>query len=107
MSHAEDNLMNNKKNARPRCALARGSGLSEDRALQIINNVAEEYVDLGETNFATKAELCEAILWLRKSSDREFHRTRSTLDQIFMLCAKSLTRQDEQPKTAPNSKAQP
>ena len=40
----------------------RGS-ISKDRALQISNNCSEEYIDLGQTNFATKAEMCETILW--------------------------------------------
>jgi len=40
---------------------------SDGRALQIINNVSEEYVDHGRTDFATPEELCQTILWLQKT----------------------------------------
>lgn len=68
--------------------------ISDDRALQIINNVAEEYVDLGQTDFATKAELCSAILWLRKHDLEEWQRMHSTLSDISLLCARRLLRTD-------------
>lgn len=38
--------------------------MTTDRHDQILNNVAEEWADLKQTDFATKAELCEVILTL-------------------------------------------
>lgn len=50
-----------------------GSGelvlLSDNRAMEIVNNVAEEFVDQGKTSFASKADLCRTILWLRNNGD--------------------------------------
>lgn len=46
--------------------------ITEDRILQISNNVSEEYVDLGETDFATKREFCEVVrYWQRKELEAQ------------------------------------
>ena len=76
--------------------------MSEDRAMQIINNVAEEFVDHGQTNFATKKELCETILWLRNHDGEERKRMHNTISEISMLCFRRLLRQDDSaPKGTP------
>lgn len=62
--------------------------LSKERALQISNNVSEEYVDLGDTSFATKQELCETIIWLRDEYEKELRRKDSALDEIAILALK-------------------
>jgi len=67
---------NDTENANCRKSLcgSRLKPISEERALQIINNVAEEFVDLGDTSFATKEELCETILWLRETTvDKDWY----------------------------------
>jgi len=76
-----------------------GSVISDDRAMQIVNNVAEEYVDLGRTNFAAKEELCRTILWLRQDAEKERQRLQGALDAIFTRCAQALLRRD-----SPNEK---
>lgn len=71
--------------------------------MQIINNVAEEFVDQGKTSFATKAELCRTILWLRRGTahDAALHartaldawgakRLRETLDGHRRIAAASI-----------------
>lgn len=68
----------------------RGEAISADRAMQIVNNVAEEYIDLGRTDFATKAELCEAIFWLRREAGDESQRLRDALSEIFTTSAFAL-----------------
>lgn len=40
----------------------------ENRAMQIVNNVAEEFCDHGDTRFATPEELCRTIQWLRNNT---------------------------------------
>ncbi len=45
----------------------------EDRAMEIINHVSEEFTDLGKAAFATPKELCETIRWLRNNTvDKSF-----------------------------------
>lgn len=63
--------------------------ITSDRALQIVNNVAEEFNDDADTSFATKAELCATILWLREDQDKELRRKDEALDEIFMTAAKA------------------
>lgn len=43
--------------------------MTPDRHDQILNHIAEEWVDLKQTDFATKAELCEVILRLMEELD--------------------------------------
>lgn len=44
--------------------------MTEERILQISNNCSEEFTDHGATDFATKAELCAAIMyWQTKAAD--------------------------------------
>ena len=53
--------------------LAGSETFNEDRAMEIINHVAEEFTDLGETSFATPQELCQTIQWLRDNTvDKSF-----------------------------------
>lgn len=80
--------------AHERCSRRDGSVISDDRAMQIVNNVAEEYVDLGRTNFAAKEELCRTILWLRQDAEKERQRLQGALDAIFTRCAQALLRRD-------------
>lgn len=61
---------------------------SDGRALQIINNVSEEYVDHGRTDFATPEELCQTILWLQKTHSADFMRKDACLDKIVSLAVK-------------------
>lgn len=56
--------------------------IKKDRALQISNNVSEEFLDHGQTNFATKAELCETILWLGTAYGDELRRKDAALRDI-------------------------
>lgn len=93
-----------KKDGRRALALATGSGIGEDRAMQIINNVAEEYADLGLTNFATKAELCETIRWLRNHDGEEWQRMQSTISEIATLCYTRLLRADVPKTSSPNDR---
>lgn len=58
---------------------------SKKRILQIINNIAEEYVDLKQTDFANKEELCEVILYLRKESTENFHLATGVVQRIGLL----------------------
>lgn len=67
--------------------------IAEDRALQILNNVAEEFWDDGLTNFATKTELCATIMWLRAQHENEFQRMRKALGQVVTIAAKAMFRQ--------------
>jgi hypothetical protein len=62
--------------------------ISKDRALQIANNCSEEYIDHGETNFATKTELCETVLMMRDMGGAELIRKDMALDEIVMLVTK-------------------
>lgn len=59
------------------------------RALQISNNVSEEYIDQGDTSFATKAELCETLIWFRNRFDAELRRKDSALDDIATAAVKA------------------
>lgn len=69
---------------------ARGNMLTPDKAMEIINNVSEAYIDLGSTKFATKEELCEAIYWLSQSSLREQERLRGMIENIGFACLKEI-----------------
>jgi hypothetical protein len=71
------------------------NSIAKDRALQINNNVAEEYVDHGDTSFATKAELCETILWLCNDHFAQLQRKDSALDDIFYLAIKARSYAEE------------
>ncbi len=53
-----------------------------DRWTQIVNNVFEEYADLGQTTFATKTELCETIMALSEHQRVELGRKDEALDRI-------------------------
>ncbi len=72
--------------------------MTTDRHDQILNHVAEEWVDLKQTNFATKAELCEVILRLLNELDdarlchpsEPFIGPLTLLDSMFMDDAKRL-----------------
>ena len=66
--------------------------MTDERAMQIINNVAEEWVDLGETDFATKNELCDAILWLRKKDQEQIQDYIAALSSIILEAGKALRR---------------
>lgn len=68
---------------------AKRGTMGKDRALQISNNVSEEYLDHAETDFATKGELCETIIWLRNQYDAELRRKDAALDDIFDLAAQA------------------
>ena len=61
--------------------------MREPRAMQIVNNVAEEYSDNGLTDFATKAELCETINWLCVQHREQLQRKDEGLDRIVNLAA--------------------
>lgn len=59
-------------------AMKRPPKITEERILQISNNVSEEYADHGETDFATKREFCETVrYWQRK--EMEAHEKHSIL----------------------------
>lgn len=53
--------------------------------MQIVNNVAEEWSDLGKTDFATKDELCATINWLRNTGGEEVQNLLGKLSQIAVL----------------------
>lgn len=59
--------------------------ITEERILQIVNNVAEEYVDLGQVNFATKEEFCETILYLRKESQSNWDKYLALRTELLLL----------------------
>lgn len=46
--------------------------IDEERILQISNNISEEYADLGEVDFASRAELCEVVHYFRHNLDNLF-----------------------------------
>jgi hypothetical protein len=60
-----------------------------ERALQISNNCSEEFLDHGETNFATKAELCAAILWLNDNCAKNLQKKDNALDEIATIAFKA------------------
>jgi hypothetical protein len=62
--------------------------ISYDRVMQVINNCAEEFVDLGQTNFATKAELCQAILFCREEAAMQLRRKDEALDDALTAAAR-------------------
>lgn len=71
--------------------------------MQVVNNVAEEYVGLGKTDFATPEELCQVILWLRDRHTRELQRKDKYLDRIIATAFKGrlyTTRRTAQPRPA-------
>lgn len=68
----------------------RGHKLSKDRALQVMNNVAEEYLDFGDMTFATKEELCETIIWLGRIHQEEYQRIRSSLSNVVTVAVGGL-----------------
>ena len=61
----------------------RGTLITRDRALQILNNVYEEYLDHGITYFANKEEFCEAIMQLSRNHSKEMERKDAVLDAIM------------------------
>lgn len=61
--------------------------ITADRCWQISNNVSEEYVDLGQTSFATKVELCEAIIGIRNHYDAVLRRKDQALDDVTYMAA--------------------
>jgi hypothetical protein len=61
------------------------SAITKSRALQIVNNVAEEWNDHGSTNFATKKELCATIQWLTSDQRKELQRKDTALDKISVI----------------------
>ena len=65
--------------------------ISDARALQISNNVAEEYNDHGQTNFATKDELCRTILWLNNHHAQHLQRKDLALDEMIITAFKART----------------
>ena len=65
-------------------------GIDQERAMQIINNVAEEYIDQGDTSFATKKEFCETILWLRAHDGKRMQQLSTALHDTIIICAKGL-----------------
>ncbi len=67
----------------------RPSSITKARAEQINNNCSEEYLDHGQTSFATKAELCETILWLGQHWGDELRRKDKALDAIGMLACRA------------------
>lgn len=56
--------------------------ITADRAMAIVNHVAEEFADHQQTFFATKVELCQTIQWLRKHQWEELQRKDEALDDI-------------------------
>lgn len=65
----------------------RGRLITEDRALQILNNISEEYADHGLTNFATKMELCETVMILRRMQWEEDGKLRLKIHKALMILA--------------------
>lgn len=59
--------------------------ISEARILQILNNVAEECIDLGLENFTTKDELFQVILYLKQAPQNNFLKYDKLRSDIFML----------------------
>ena len=75
----------------------RGSRMTDERALTISNNVSEEYIDLGRTDFATKEELCEAILVLGRMHREDWNRLRGGYSDILTVCGKILLNKKDTP----------
>ncbi len=59
--------------------------ITEDRALQILNDVSEYWWEDGRCDFATKPELCQAIHWLRDQHREELARKDSALEAISRI----------------------
>lgn len=53
--------------------------MTTERFDQICNNVTEEFVDLNQTDFATKKELCEVIYELLDKISVDHNRRQSEL----------------------------
>lgn len=50
--------------------------MTDERFAEILNHVSETWVDLKQTDFAGKAELCEAILMQSKKCDHALNKAR-------------------------------
>lgn len=64
--------------------------ISQDRIDQISNNVSEEFADHGQTNFATKAELCQVIQWWQQHSDEGNNRFQQLRCDLTLLLAQNI-----------------
>ena len=51
---------------------------------QVLNNVSEEYVDHGDTSFANKECLCEAILYEREQFQKGLNDARARSDEWML-----------------------
>lgn len=60
--------------------------ISDERIQQILNNVSEEYLEDDLTDFATKTELCEVILWLKWQSRKDNQIFQSKINNIITIC---------------------
>ena len=61
--------------------------VDEEEAAQIVNNVAEEFIDQGRTNFATKRQFCLAIIWLRGELDEQVNLANEYKGELMMILA--------------------
>ena len=59
--------------------------ITEERILQISNNVSEEYADHGQTNFATRQELCEVVRYWQKKADDQWNKFASLRCDVVSL----------------------
>ena len=65
--------------------------MTEARALQISNNVSEEFADFGKTNFATKKELCEVIQYFQLQSSAWCELHQALLNKVTLFALEAMT----------------
>lgn len=65
--------------------------ITEERILQISNNVSEEYADHGQTDFATPRELCETIRYWQRKQMEEWEKHSVFLSKIGTLWMQEVT----------------
>lgn len=72
--------------------MPKGVPITEERILQISNNVSEEFTDHGETDFANKDELCQVIKWWQKRCDEINNKHQQLIGNIAVTLAEATTR---------------
>lgn len=63
--------------------------ITEDRILQISNNVSEEWVDLQKSDFATKAEFCQVVQYWQRKSDDNWEKFMGLFTELSLLVLES------------------